>query len=288
MIIRPQDENWPTELDDLKRKPSQLYVRGRWSSHAKRVAIVGTRKSEPEAEEFAFFLAKSLGESGIEIVSGGALGIDSAAHRGALQSNRSIAVLAHGVTHAYPKENLHIFQSLIKFGCLVSEVLSCRLQPWLFLHRNRIIAALSQAVVIVQAPLRSGALSTALYALELNRKVLVVPASPWDLRSLGNLSIIDQAKLCCRPEDVLYEIGIERTCDDFLKQRRQHVIKKHRGATTEEYKVLEALSSRPRTIDELHAMTHMDISLLHSVLTNLMLKKKVEDRFGVGFVVSTS
>ena len=178
------------------------------------VAIVGTRRSSMEGNEIATELGRGLAAAGVTVVSGMALGIDSAAHKGALQAGgATVAVLACGPDIPYPPSKAPLFRSIRATGAVVSELPpGARPWRWGFLARNRIIAALAQATIVVEAAERSGSLTTAEFAMELGREVLAVPGSARSWRSAGTNQLIrDGATLVRGPSDVLDAIlGVAR------------------------------------------------------------------------------
>jgi DNA protecting protein DprA len=177
-FITPESTNWPPSLNDLNAAPIGLVVKGDLSALSERsLAIVGTRNPTPYGVRNAGDFAAGFVDREWNIVSGGAYGIDSAAHKGALiAEGRTIAVLATGIDVAYPAGNVHLFAEIAENGALVSEVLpGAHAIPSRFLTRNRIIAALSQATLVVEAAFRSGSLRTARDAAELMRPVMAIP-----------------------------------------------------------------------------------------------------------------
>lgn len=199
--------DYPTELHRLEDPPAQLRVKGTLPSRERMVAIVGTRAASARAGAFAEELAERLAGAGSSIVSGGALGIDTHAHEGALQGGgATIVVQAPGLGHLYPSENLPLFDRVLAAGgCVLSE--HADEAPPLrrfFLARNRIIAALARVVVVVEAPFPSGALSTAHAALKVGSALLVVPAFPSETQCEGsNLLLRAGARVCLGVDDVL-------------------------------------------------------------------------------------
>ena len=177
-FITPESANWPPSLNDLNAAPIGLVVKGDLSILSERsLAIVGTRNPTPYGVRIAGDFAAGFVDREWNIVSGGAYGIDSAAHKGALiAEGRTIAVLASGIDVAYPAGNVRLFAEIAENGALVSEVLpGAHAIPSRFLTRNRIIAALSQATLVVEAAFRSGSLRTARDAAELMRPVMAIP-----------------------------------------------------------------------------------------------------------------
>ena len=178
IFITPDDAGWPELLNDLATPPIGLVVKGKVEALASRsIAIVGTRNPTPYGARIASDFAAGFVDREWSIVSGGAYGIDSAAHKGALiAEGRTFAVLAAGVDVAYPAGNARLFAEIAENGALVSEVLpGSHAIPSRFLTRNRIIAALSQATLVVEAAFRSGSLRTARDAAELMRPVMAIP-----------------------------------------------------------------------------------------------------------------
>lgn len=177
-FLIPEDPRWPTRLNDLSAMPIGLVVRGSVDAlHISSLAIVGTRNPTNYGVRVAEDFAAGFVDREWAIVSGGAYGIDAAAHRGALVAEGvSIAVLAAGLNVNYPGGHAHLFAEIAETGALVSEVMpSARAIPARFLTRNRLIAALSCATLVVEAAFRSGSLRTARDAAELMRPVMAVP-----------------------------------------------------------------------------------------------------------------
>ncbi len=177
-FLTPESPEWPAALNDLQAIPIGLVVKGDISSLSDRsLAIVGTRNPTPYGVRIAGDFAAGFTDREWSIVSGGAYGIDSAAHKGSLiAEGRTIAILAAGIDVAYPAGNARLFAEISENGALVSEVLpGAHAIPSRFLTRNRIIAALSQATLVVEAAFRSGSLRTARDAAELMRPVMAIP-----------------------------------------------------------------------------------------------------------------
>lgn len=177
-FITPEMEQWPDQLNDLAAIPIGLVVKGDLDILKERgLAIVGTRNPTPYGIRNAGDFAAGFVDREWTIISGGAYGIDSAAHKGALIAEGStVAVLAAGIDVAYPAGNARLFAEICENGALVSEVLpGAHAIPSRFLTRNRIIAALSQATLVVEAAFRSGSLRTARDAAELMRPVMAIP-----------------------------------------------------------------------------------------------------------------
>jgi DNA processing protein len=177
-FIIPGDEQWPLRVDELECPPIGLIVKGNLEILSNpSLAIVGTRNPTPYGVRIAGDFAAGFVDREWDIVSGGAYGIDSAAHRGALVAEgRTIAVIASGIDLQYPSGNTRLFEEICENGAIVTEVMpGVPALPHRFLIRNRIIAALSQATLVVEAAFRSGSLRTARDAAELMRPVMAIP-----------------------------------------------------------------------------------------------------------------
>ncbi len=188
------DSNWPKQLKDLNNiEPLGLFFKGKFNCFSKNsIAIVGTRKSTAEGNMISTEIAFDLAKKGINIVSGGAIGIDHAAHHGALIANgATIAVQAAGLKKLYPTKNIETFNKIMENGLLISEYPPNRNANKIsFLHRNRIIAALSLGTLVIEAGEISGALSTARYATNLNRILMAIPGSILSKSSFGTNELI--------------------------------------------------------------------------------------------------
>lgn len=225
-LLVPGDDAWPDGLDDLEHPPHCLWVRGdpraltgrlgagapqsRGATGAGRLlAVVGARDSSPYSERIASTMARELVEHRAVVVSGGAFGIDAAAHRGALAgagtagapgasaAGTTVAVSAGGVDRLYPAGNADLLRAVIETGALVGEVPPGS-QParHRFLTRNRLIAALADATVVVEAAWRSGALSTARHARDLGRPLGAVPGPVTSMGSVGCHRLLREGAVC--------------------------------------------------------------------------------------------
>ena len=177
-FLTPEDLGWPTQLNDLAAMPIGLIVKGRVECLSQRsIAIVGTRNPTPYGARIASDFAAGFVDREWLIVSGGAYGIDTHAHKGALIAEGvTIAVIASGIDINYPAGNERLFSEIAELGAIVSEVMpGTPAFPSRFLTRNRIIAALSKSTLVVEAAFRSGSLRTARDAAELLRPVMAIP-----------------------------------------------------------------------------------------------------------------
>ncbi len=206
------DADYPELLKEIDSPPLVLYVKGDPMVLKKYLlAIVGSRKATAYGLSLAKEYASELSRFGIGIVSGLAHGIDTAAHRAALNYGQTVAVLGSGLLNVYPKENLAVFEEIIANGAAVSEFpLDTGPSRENFPRRNRIISGLSRGVLVVEAAQQSGALITARLACEQNREVFALPGKAGSLQSKGTHSLIKQgAKLVDCLEDILEELNLK-------------------------------------------------------------------------------
>ncbi len=181
-VITWDEANYPVNLSLISDAPPLLFVRGELSAADEQaVAIVGTREPSPQSAEFAKTLACELSKRGLTIVSGLALGIDTAAHKGALENSkgRTIAVLGSGIRFIHPRENLPLVENILKRGALLSEFHpNTPPRGANLMARDRIVSGMSRAVIVVEAGEKSGSLDTAAKARRQGRLVFAVPGSP--------------------------------------------------------------------------------------------------------------
>lgn len=210
--IRPGDGQYPERLARVAERPEVLRVRGVLGD-GRRVAIVGSRKPDEYGEAMARDLAAGLARAGVSVVSGGAAGVDAAAHLGALEAGgHTVAVLGTGIDVPYPATNRALFERVLaKGGALVSEQPDgTPAYPGNFPRRNRIVSGLAEAVVVVQAREKSGALITADWARSQGVPVLAVPGDVRDPLSEGTTALLRRgAGVAAGPRDVLATLGLD-------------------------------------------------------------------------------
>ncbi|GII61759.1 DNA processing protein DprA [Sphaerisporangium krabiense] len=248
-LVVPGDLEWPSQLDDLgSARPFGLWVHGNADlrfSCLRSVALVGSRAATPYGTHVAAEFGAGLSESGWTVISGGAYGIDTAAHRGALAGEaQTIAVLASGTDVAYPVANHHLFEAIRARGLIVSESpMGVRPTRPRFLVRNRIIAALSRGTVVVEAAVRSGALNTAGHAVALRRHLAAVPGPVTSENSVGCHRLIRRAEAVCvtSARDVIELVGA--IGDDLAPEPHGPILPRD-ALDDDTRKVLEAVPSR--------------------------------------------
>lgn len=213
-IVTLGDSEYPSALSMIYDPPAVLYVKGSLpdaATLAGTVAIVGTRKPSSAGLSFTYRLAADLCRAGAVVVSGLALGIDSEAHRAAVAGDGvGMAVLPGGLDSIYPPVNRGLAAAIVQNGCLLSEhPPGSSLHRRQFVGRNRLISGIAKAVAVVEAGVRSGALTTADFALEQGRSVHVMPGRPGDARVAGSLQLLaDGAHLLLTASDIAAELDL--------------------------------------------------------------------------------
>jgi DNA processing protein len=274
-------ENYPPLLREIPKAPEILYARGNadlspefWERPL--VAVVGTRKATNYGLKVARELARELAARGVVVVSGLAFGIDAAAHRGALEANgTTLAVLGSGVNQLYPAANADLARELMDRGGAVLSEFAPDFPPdkWTFPQRNRIVAGLTKATIVIEAPEKSGALITAYLALDFNREVGAVPGEITSVNSTGTNALLRRgAALIRSADDVLELLGlVEETapttgnlfdnCDEI------------------EQIILQCLVV-PKSREELMILTSLPAETLGAKLTMLELKGIIKNKNG--------
>lgn len=210
-LITCTDSNYPKKLLEIEDYPKEIYVIGNEKLLEKdSIGIVGSRESTGYGEKCARNFAREISKENICIVSGMAIGIDTAAHEGAIREKGStIAVLGCGFNNIYPKENIDLFNDILKKGgCVISEYSpNTKADLSKFPKRNRIISGLSKGILVVEAKHRSGSLITAKYAKKQDKKIFCIPGNIDEKTSVGtNILIQNGAKLVIKAQDILNEI----------------------------------------------------------------------------------
>jgi DNA processing protein len=209
--IKYQDTAYPDQLRNIhKKSPEQLFVFGTLPKD-NMIAIVGTRKCTKYGEKMTYDIAFGLAQAGAVIVSGLARGIDGIAHRAALDAGgKTVAVLGHGLDHIYPDENRDLAEEIVaKGGAVVTEYeLNTPTLPFMFADRNRIIAGLSDAVIVTESPEEGGSLLTARDAMQSNRRVMAVPGHVTVRTSAGTNHLIRSgATFITSAADAIVDLG---------------------------------------------------------------------------------
>ena len=267
--INLSDYDYLRDLPHIPDPPKKLFIRGKLpAKRVKTVAIVGTRKPSAYGREIATKIASECAKNGIVVVSGLALGIDSIAHRAAIDSGgKTIAVLANGVDKIYPRSHEDLGQKILQTnGAILSEYPNnTPARPWQFLARNRIVSGLADAIVIIEAASRSGTLSTANHALDQGKEIFAVPGNITSPLSAGcNQLIKNGANPLTSVEDLL---------DFLIPDRFEKQTQLFKGDTREENVILEFLSKNGTTSsDAIIKQTKLSASEFNQAITMLELK----------------
>ena len=277
-LATPVDSGWPSGLADLgPHAPIALWVRGNWSTLGaaeRSFALVGARAATGYGEHVTMESSAGLVDRGYCIVSGAAYGIDGMAHRAALASSgQTVAILAGGVDRFYPSGHDALLSRIVECGAVVSE-LPCGAAPtkWRFLQRNRLIAAVSQATVVLEAGWRSGSLNTAGHAAALGRALGAVPGPITSAASAGCHRLIREfAATCVTTVDEMVELMPFASVQDAAEASP--------GRTVEQTRILDAVSgTSPRSVDDIARRAGLSVAQAQAVLGPLELDGAVTER----------
>lgn len=279
------DADYPFALREIFAPPLMLYYRGDLVSALdnKALAVVGTRKPTAYGREMCEKLLSRLCKQGITIISGLAVGIDTTAHKTALDNGApTIAVLAGGAESIYPPQNRDLANQIVQHGAIVSEYEpGSKMERWNFPARNRIISALAEAVFVVEGSMKSGALLTARFAVEQNRYVYALPGNINHPNAQGpNYLIKAGASLITCPEDLLSLMGLDAAMNDQLEILPE--------ISTDEQSVFDLYKEEQREIsfDELILKTGFSFGKLSVALLNLELKGYLTKVSGNSFILA--
>lgn len=269
------DEEFPTVLHHIPDPPAMLFYKGDITLlNTPLLAIVGTRKATRYGESACQYFASGMSKRGMVIVSGMAIGIDTLAHRFALETGSpTVAVLGCAIDQIYPKQNTTLYRRIVQNGLILSEYPpGTKLHPGMFPDRNRIISGISQGVLVIEAAERSGSLITADHALEQGKEVFAVPGSIFSPASIGPHNLVKQgAKLVTDCQDIVDEFDwlptkIE-TCTIFDKL----------SLDSDEQFLLSMISETPVHWDELYMSLDPSMrAMLDPTLVRLQTKKCIE------------
>ncbi len=286
-LVTYVSRDYPKSLFEIPDPPPFLYIKGELRSSELSIAIVGSRRATSYGLMTTAKLAEALASHGVCVVSGMARGVDTAAHKGALQmGGRSIGVLGCGVDKIYPPENRALYAQMADKGCLVSEFpLGTLPLAENFPRRNRIISGLSSGVLVVEAAEKSGSLITAQYALEHGRDVFAVPGNISFVTSRGCNRLIKQgAKLVDCVEDILEELPeyARAAADAPLFQQPPRTF----ALTPKEAAIYELLARSPLHIDDIISQTELTAGEVSSMLLHLELKGAVTPLPGTHYAIT--
>ena len=261
-------ENYPRKLCEINNTPPVMFYKGEISilDEMKTIAIVGARNCTTYGEDFTKALMNYLSNFEINIISGGAIGIDSLSHKYALKYGlKTTAVFGCGIDVIYPKINYRLFQDIAKKGVILSEF-HPRTKPFSynFPIRNRIISGLSSGVIAVEGGEKSGTIITAKEALSQGKTVFALPGSFFSKNSIGCNKIIKEGAIpIVSMEDIALELGLEK------KKNIKSIRDKNRN------KIFNIISDNPISIDELIRLANIDITMLYELLFELQLDNSI-------------
>lgn len=280
-VVAFTDAGYPPLLREINDPPVMLYVKGELPDfESPAVAVVGTRHPSHYGLKMSEVIARDLAYSGVTVVSGMARGCDTAAHKGALfAKGRTIAVLGTGVDVPYPGENAKLYAQILEAGAVVSEFpMSTPPAPYNFPKRNRIISGLSLGVVVVEAPLRSGALQTARLALDYNRDVFAVPGPVTSPKSMGTNRLIKEgAMLVETAADVLGALNI-------TGESRAAAGTEPLALSGDERVVWDSIKDDPVHIDAIISATGLSAPVASALLLDMELRGLVVQTPGMCFL----
>jgi DNA processing protein len=280
-ILTWGDEAYPARLKEIDQPPPVLYIRGEYlPDDLFAVAVVGTRKVTPYGRQVTEEIASFLAGNGITVVSGLARGVDAVAHHAALRAGgRTMGILGSGVDKIYPPEHRALAEQIIERGALVSDyAVGTPPDASNFPPRNRIIAGLSLAVVVVEAAETSGALITAEFAAGQGREVFAVPGSILAPQSKGTNRLIQKgAQPLLSPADLMQAL-------DLTRVGAQKTARKILPADEVEARVLTVLSGEPLHVDEIRNQANLPIEKISAALALMELKGMVRQVGGMNYV----
>jgi DNA processing protein len=281
-ILPCTSQEFPQALFLLADCPLCLYLRGTFLQSQPALAIIGTRAATEWGKESARIFAKHLASQGVLVISGLARGIDTHAHKAALAYGNTLAVIGSGFSHLYPKENTQLAEEIIdQGGGLISEF-TCNTPPTksTFPKRNRIISILSSALLLIEAPVKSGAMITMNLGKKQKKPLFCLPGRALHPTYAGNHHLIktDTARLVDTPEELLSFFKIEEK-----KQRAPST--KTAVFTEEEKKVLDLLSQSEVSLDALSCLAGLSLSRLQATLIQLQIKNFIAELPGKRYIV---
>jgi DNA processing protein len=278
-VLTPLDSAWPASLHEIDEPPPVIFGLGRPASlvATRLVAVVGTRHPTGLGRSLAARVGARLAQAGVTVVSGLAVGIDGAAHLAALEAGgESVAVVGGGLDEPGPTVQRRLARQIAGHGSVISEQPpGIRPTAGTFPRRNRIVSALASATIVIEAPVRSGALITARHALEQGRLLLVAPGRPLDAAVAGNLALLRESP--ARPLVGLDEMLVDLGLDDQIPEPETpgtvlSAATALRTLAGPEHAVAQALSRGPQTVDGLVRVSGQPPGVVAAALTLLQLR----------------
>lgn len=269
-IVTHKEERFPSNINSYYNMPILLYYRGRLYNNISGVAIVGSRRCTDYGKQVAIEAASYLAKNKIPVISGMAKGMDSYAHTACIKSHGyTIAFLGCGVDICYPKEHTELMEKIIETGAVISEYSPSTMpDKHNFPKRNRLISACSQKILVAEAGENSGALITAKYAMEQNKEIFAVPNNIYIKESKGaNRLIAEGAKIYLTPEQLF--INIDNTEANLVQVAKL-------SNSNEEQEILNIITNKPSTIDEISRGLSKEKGVLFNTLLSMELEGKIK------------
>lgn len=279
--IKKTDSDFPEQLRKIPQAPSEIYLEGKAELLKQNsIAIVGSRNCTPYGKEVANRFARELAKAGFCIVSGLAIGIDTQAHLGALQEKGStIAILGQGINQIYPQENEFLYHSILaEGGAIVSEYPQNETKKQ-FIKRNRIVAGLALATLVIEAEARSGTSTTVHYTKQQNKKVFCIPSNITSISGTGTNQLIKQgAILVTSPKEIIKEYKEKQ------KYNMSKAIQKTRPVPKAYEAIYKEIGQDPISIELLYKKMDININEINSILTMLELEGFIQQLPGKTFI----
>lgn len=269
-VLAITDHDYPEKLKNIYNPPYIIYIKGNKKFEGPLIGIVGARKATAYGRWAAFKFAKELGQLGIGVVSGLALGIDTESHKGVLNAGGyTIAVLGCGIDQCYPSSNQNLYNQIGEKGCIMSEYCPGTLPlKHNFPARNRIISGLTDGVIVIEAAEKSGALITVEHAISQGREVYALPGNINSAQSKGTNKLIKEgAKPLLDIDDIIEDLGYRYPLQNFIETG---IVEN--DLSNAELKIFRIVQGGPKHIDLIHYESGYKISELSSILTILEIK----------------
>ena len=281
-ILTFMDNRYPEYLKNIYQAPIILFAKGLVSelNHKTAVGVIGTRKPSSYGKKIVKEISNTLSEHGLNVVSGLAYGIDHDAHQTTLDSKGfTTAVMASGFKYIYPASHKSLTDKILESGVLITEYFSdTPASKYAFPQRNRILAGICKAVVIIESPIKGGSLITAQLAFDQNREVYAVPGSWEQKNSEGTNALIRDniAKLLTHPREILEDLGISGVTTGKIDNHPTTKATPIHELDENERLIIQTLHNAPLVIDQIEELTRIPVGQLLSILINLEFKGWIE------------
>ena len=271
-VINIDDNRYPERLKEIKDPPEKLYFKGEWDEDIFRncLAVVGSRRISSYGKIITNNLVTQIAAAGVTIVSGFMFGVDAYSHRAAVEAGkRTIAVMPCGIDMIHPAYQKDLYEEILKNNGLIISELEGNHPPaaWTYPKRNRIVAGLSQATLVIEAAENSGTLITAKLTNENNRKLFAVPGPLTSKNSIGTAKLIkDGAEIVTSAEDILKFFNV----NNFNKQKAGNA--SYKKLDNIEQRIFEQLNHEPLEVDSLARILNISVSELGKTLSLMEIK----------------